>query len=60
MAVGQDTFFRGGMAADHGLHPRQQFQLAEWFGDVIVRAPFQSLYDVRFIRSDGQNDRGHR
>src|SRR5208283_5436470 len=57
MPVGQDAFFGGGMAADHGFDTRQQFQLAERLGNIVVRAPFQSFDNISLFGAHRENNR---
>ena len=56
VSVGQDAFFRRCMPANHRLNTCQQLELPERFSDVIVSSPFQSFYNICFVRSYGKNN----
>jgi len=39
-----------------GLHSREQFRGAEWFGDVLVGPRFERGLSLRLARASGQHD----
>ena len=45
-------------AANNSPYPCRQFAHAEWLGDVIIRAQFQSYNFVIFLQFGGQDDNG--